>query len=111
MKLTPIEMGPSDPTSAQARAERAQQARPRTEFVPVRPAEPAGVDWPPPEVWREVDHAGRVWESLHAQGRELHFDLDDGSGRVSIQVRDLDGNVLRTIPPSEAASIAASGKI
>jgi hypothetical protein len=30
---------------------------------------------------------------------------------VSIQVRDLDGNVLRTIPPSEAASIAASGKI
>jgi FlaG protein len=111
MKLTPIEMGASDAISAQARAERAQQARNRAEYVPVTAAEPVGADWPPPEVWREVDHAGRVWESLHAQGRELHFDLDADSGDVTIQVRDLDGNVLRTIPPSEAASIAANGQV
>ena len=34
--------------------------------------------------------------------RELHFETDEETGRVIIQVRDLEGNVIRTIPPSDA---------
>jgi flagellar protein FlaG len=60
---------------------------------------------PPPEVLREVELAGRRAEELWNARRELHFDVDDESGRVVIQVRDLDGHVIRTIPPSEALDI------
>jgi uncharacterized FlaG/YvyC family protein len=35
--------------------------------------------------------------------------LNDDSGRVIVQVRDLDGRVIRTIPPAEALDIM-SGK-
>jgi len=60
---------------------------------------------PPSEVMDEVSTAAHVWQVLHDQGRELHFDVG-ADHRVRIEVRDLDGNVLRTIPPSEALSIA-----
>jgi FlaG protein len=107
MELTPLQPGGVDPVTAQARAERARQKAPAgAEFKPPV-AQTETPEWPPPSVWREVDHASRVWESLRAQGRELHFEHDEKSGRVVIQVRDLDGNVLRTVPPSEAVSIAS----
>jgi flagellar protein FlaG len=60
---------------------------------------------PPPDVLREVQAAGRRVAELVAQHRELHFQKDAASGRVIIQVRDLDGNVLRTIPPSRALEV------
>ena len=41
------------------------------------------------------------------RGRELHFEPNPATGRVVIQVRDLDGRVLRTVTPSEALSIAS----
>ena len=59
------------------------------------------------DVWGEVQHAALVWASLRAQGRELHFEPSPETGRVVIQVRDLDGQVLRTVTPSEALSIAS----
>jgi uncharacterized FlaG/YvyC family protein len=43
---------------------------------------------------------------LHAERRELHFETT-GDGRVIVQVRDLDGNVIRTIPPAKALEVAA----
>jgi hypothetical protein len=61
--------------------------------------------WPPPSVWREVDDAARVWERLRAQGRELHFQTEGATGRLTIQLRDLDGNVLRALAPGEALAI------
>jgi hypothetical protein len=74
----------------------------RTEFT-----SPCPPEWPPESVWREVDEAAQVWEDLHADGRELHFDLDPQSGRLTIEMRDLEGNVTTAVSPSEALSIAA----
>ena len=51
--------------------------------------------------------AARVHDALRAQGRELHFAHDAGSGRMTVQVRDSSGHVLRTISPSEALEVAA----
>ena len=48
---------------------------------------------------------------LAASNRELHFRKDEESGRVIIQVRDLAGNVLRTIPPSEALAVMSGAPI
>jgi hypothetical protein len=66
---------------------------------------------PPAEVLDAIDAAGRVARELHAQGRELRFTPPaPGSGeRVRIELRDLDGHVLRTIPPSELLDVATGG--
>jgi hypothetical protein len=61
---------------------------------------------PPPEVLDAIDAAGRVARELHAQGRELRFVPAPDGGRVRVEVRDLDGNVLREIPPSELLDLA-----
>ena len=73
----------------------------RAEFTSPCPSE-----WPPESVWREVDEAAQVWEDLHADGRELHFDLDPQNGRLTIEKRDLEGNVMTAVSPSEVLSIA-----
>jgi hypothetical protein len=64
---------------------------------------------PPPEVLEAIDAAGRVARELHEQGRELRFTppVPGEDGRVRVEVRDLDGNVLRTIPPSELLDVAS----
>ena len=62
---------------------------------------------PPLEVLEEIAAADRRYEELRSQQRELHFKHDDTANRVVVEVRDLDGNVLRTVPPSKALEIIA----
>lgn len=66
---------------------------------------------PPPELQAEIQRASDRVDELHADGRELHFAYDEGAGRVQIQVRDLEGNVLRTIPPSKSLSVVSGDKL
>jgi len=77
----------------------------------VAPADTADIgvvpDSPPPDALREVDRAAERAEELWRDHRELHFEMDEDSGRVIVQVRDLDGRVIRTIPPSEALDVLA----
>ena len=49
-------------------------------------------------------------DTLREQARELHFEAA-GSGRVVVTVRDLDGNVIRTIPPAKALDVAAGAPL
>ncbi|MEA2459309.1 MAG: hypothetical protein QOC95_2281 [Thermoleophilaceae bacterium] len=65
---------------------------------------------PPPAVLEDMYAAARVAADLRAQQRELHFETTSG-GRVIVQVRDLDGNVIRTIPPAHALEIAAGAPL
>jgi len=60
---------------------------------------------PPPEVMFEVDAAWERSAELAGQDRDLHFGTDEASGRVIIEVRSRDGEVLRTIPPSRALDV------
>ncbi len=64
---------------------------------------------PPEDALREVDRAAARADELWRDKRELHFAMDEDSGRVIVQVRDLEGRVIRTIPPSEALDVM-SGK-
>ncbi len=65
-------------------------------------------DSPPAEVFDAIGAAGHVARDLHAQGRELRFvpASESRDGRMRIELRDLDGDVLRTLPPSEALGVA-----
>jgi FlaG protein len=60
---------------------------------------------PPPEVLAEVDAAWERAAELAAANRELHFSRDEQTGRMIIEVRTLDGEVLRTIPPSRVFDV------
>ncbi len=64
---------------------------------------------PPPEVLDDVAAARDRAAELAANNRELHFSADEESGRVIVQVRDLEGNVIRTIPPSHALHVMSGG--
>ena len=66
---------------------------------------------PTEEVRKHVDRAAEVVEQLHEANRELHFTKDETTGRVVIQVRDLDGNVLKTIPPSRALDVMSGAAL
>jgi flagellar protein FlaG len=66
---------------------------------------------PPRHALREIDRAGARAEALWRDGRELHFELDEDSGRVIVQLRDLDGRVIRAMPPSEALDILSGGPL
>jgi flagellar protein FlaG len=82
--------------------------------VQARPVDAIVGDIPPvptPEVRAEVDRAAERVDELRAQGRELHFSKDPASNRVIIEVRDLEGNVLKTIPPSKALHVMAGGEL
>jgi flagellar protein FlaG len=65
---------------------------------------------PPTSVLEDMHAAARVAEELRAQKRELHFETTS-NGRVIVQVRDLDGNVIRTIPPARALEIASGAPL
>jgi uncharacterized FlaG/YvyC family protein len=62
---------------------------------------------PPREVLADMAKAARIHDGLRAMGRELHFAHDLDSGRMTIEVRDHGGHVLRTISPAQALDVAA----
>ena len=66
---------------------------------------------PTPEARELVAKAAEVIEAMHKNNRELHFSRDEESNRVIIQVRDLEGNVIKTIPPSKALDILSGGEL
>jgi flagellar protein FlaG len=66
---------------------------------------------PPVEVREAVAAAAARAAELRESNRELHFHKDETSGRVIVQVRDLAGHVIRTIPPSHALNIMAGAAL
>jgi flagellar protein FlaG len=108
-------VGPQDPANAAAvqprpQAQAVEPAPPKLEVVPG-----ATVDTlpsrPPIEVLAEMEAASRRYDELRSQQRELHFTHDPEQNRVVVEVRDLEGNVLRTIPPSKALDVIAGGAL
>lgn len=93
----------------------AAPARATVEPSAARPAAVDAVDVlpasPPPEVLAEVDAAWERARELAAADRELHFRRDEQTGRTIIEVRTLDGEVLRTIPPSRLLDVMAGGEL
>ena len=57
---------------------------------------------PPPDVLEAIAAAAERAHALAQQNRELHFRRDEHSNRIIIEVRDMTGDVIRTIPPSKA---------
>ena len=63
------------------------------------------------ELLAEIDAAWERAAQLAEEDRELHFSHDAASGRLVIEVRTLSGEVLKTIPPSQALDIVAGAPL
>jgi hypothetical protein len=111
--LPPIQPGPATPrTSRASSADFAQVLAKAT--APARPADVAELSlpaFPPAEALDAVGAAANRVDELAAQNRELHFRKDKETGRVIVEVRDLDGNVIRTIPPSSALEVMSGAAL
>ena len=94
------------PSSPYATAPAAPAGRaPAVDVADVIPASP------PPEVLAEVERASERASELASQNRELHFTRDEVTGRTIIEVRTLEGEVLRTIPPSKWLQVMSGGEL
>ena len=69
------------------------------------------LDGPPPELSAEMEVAARAYDRLRDEGHELSFEVDPASGRLVVGVHDLEGNLLRTIPPSAVLEVAAGAPL
>ena len=56
---------------------------------------------------KRIPRRWAMWKALE----DLINGKDEASGRVIVQVRDLAGNVIRTIPPSSALEIMAGARV
>jgi len=116
-----FEIGPVPPIQPGSAARRAVPASPGFSLDLARPVArtPAAQDTalvslpatPPTEVLDAVGAAATRAAELRASNRELHFHKDEQTGRVIVEVRDLDGNVIRTIPPSHALNVMAGAAL
>jgi FlaG protein len=104
LSLHSLSAAPGAPARAPAEPS-ASRFTPAVDAVDVIPASP------PPEVLAEVDAAWERASELAAANRELHFRRDEATGRTIIEVRTLDGEVLRTIPPSRVFDVMAGGEL
>jgi hypothetical protein len=117
-----FEIGPLQPIGGSGPARRVDAVTPGFSLDRARkPAQqqPAPVDaavvalpaHPPVEVREAIGAAAARAAELRAENRELHFRKDQTSGRVIVEVRDLSGHVIRTIPPSKALDVMAGAAI
>jgi hypothetical protein len=66
---------------------------------------------PPAEVHDAIAVATGAHERLAQSNRAMHFHIDDRTGQLSVEIHDLKGNVLFTVPASKALDVAAGGTL
>jgi hypothetical protein len=59
----------------------------------------------PGDVLDECDAAGRVYDALLAQGHELRFDLPEDGGHVRVELRSIDGGLVRRVGLAEVLGL------
>ena len=74
-------------------------------FGPLRPMSAALGASPPPEALIAVaDAAGRAKQLARAD-RQLHFELDQRTGRVVVELRTLDGELVGRLTGARALAV------
>ena len=63
---------------------------------------------PPPEVLDAIGAAAKAYDRLTANGVQLHFHVDDQTGKVAVNIYDMQGSVLGSLAPSQVLDLATS---
>lgn len=62
---------------------------------------------PPPEVQDAIGVANQAYHNLQAQGSELRFKVNEATGKLTVEVHDVHGNLMFTVPASTALDVAS----
>ena len=62
---------------------------------------------PPPEVQDAIGVANQAYHNLQANGNEMRFKVNEATGKLSVEVHDVHGNLLFTVPASTALDVAS----
>ena len=66
---------------------------------------------PPDEVHDAIGVANQAYHNLQASGSELRFKVNEATGKLSVEVHDVHGNLLFTVPASTALDVASGGSL
>jgi hypothetical protein len=66
---------------------------------------------PPPQVLDQIAAAGGIHEQLRESGRHLRFFAGAPGERARLEIRDDDGNLMRTVSMTEAVELAAGRRL
>lgn len=62
---------------------------------------------PPPEVENAIGVADQAYHNLKAEGSELRFKINEATGKLTVEVHDVHGNLMFTVPASTALDVAS----
>jgi hypothetical protein len=62
---------------------------------------------PPPEVHDAMGVAHHAYHNLKAQGSELRFKINEQTGKLTVEVHDVHGNLMFTVPASTVLDVAS----
>ena len=62
---------------------------------------------PPPEVQDAIGVANQAYHNLKGEGSELRFKINEATGKLTVEVHDVHGNVMFTVPASTALDVAS----
>jgi len=66
---------------------------------------------PPDEVHDAIGVANQAYHNLKASGSELRFKVNEATGKLSVEVHDVHGNLMFTVPASTALDVASGGSL
>jgi hypothetical protein len=66
---------------------------------------------PPPEVHEAMGVAAQAYDKLQDQGRQMRFKVNEGTGKLVVEIHDLHGNLLFSVPASKALDVAGGGSL
>ena len=62
---------------------------------------------PPAEVHDAMAVADQAYQNLKASGSELRFEVNEATGKLTIEVHDVHGNLMFTVPASTVLDVAS----
>jgi len=62
---------------------------------------------PPPEVHDAISVANQAYHNLKADGSEMRFKINESTGKLTVEVHDVHGNLLFTVPASTVLDVAS----
>jgi hypothetical protein len=105
-----FDIGSVGRTPATAPAQTGRSAA-STSAQDVHATDPVTVDTipasPPPEVHEAMGVANQAYHDLQAKGSELRFKINESTGKLSVEVHDVHGNLMFTVPASTALDVAS----
>jgi hypothetical protein len=66
---------------------------------------------PPDEVHDAIGVANQAYHNLQAAGSELRFRVNESTGKLSVEVHDVNGNLMFTVPASTALDVASGASL